>query len=131
MYCNSSIGSGLRAMGLGFNVGRLAFNIDFQAEDGGARITCDELYYYLQDMRYQASKLVQGPSNSGHVSTLYEECILPLHKDFVAHLSASGKNSGGTAFEGRAWDVSMYPKYPKRSSASMHGTATAPPTGWF
>ena len=89
MYCNASLGSGLRSMGLGVNVSRLTFNIDFLAKNGSASITYDELYYYLQDMRYQATKYVQGPSNSVDVNTLYTECILPLHEEFVRHISSN------------------------------------------
>jgi hypothetical protein len=87
MYCNSSIGSGLRGMGLGVNVSRLTFNIELVVRNGEVNITYDEIYYYLQDMRYQATKLVQGPSDNDQVNTLYGECIQPLHQDLLAHLN--------------------------------------------
>jgi hypothetical protein len=49
MQCSSSVGSGLRAMGLGLNQNYLRFNLTFQAKDDRFRIAFGELFYYVTD----------------------------------------------------------------------------------
>ena len=61
MQCHSSVGAGLRAMGLGFNQNYLRFNMEFQAKDGRFRIAFTDLFYYVTDIRYASSNLAQGP----------------------------------------------------------------------
>jgi hypothetical protein len=39
------------------------------------RLAFTELYYYLQDVRYDSSNLQQGPSNQAEVDTLYRDCL--------------------------------------------------------
>jgi hypothetical protein len=83
MQCNSSVGSGLRAMGLGFNQNYLRFNVEFQAKDDRFRVAFTELYYYIHDVRYDSSNLQQGPSNQADVDALYRDCLKDLEASLV------------------------------------------------
>jgi len=83
MQCHSSVGSGLRAMGLGFNQNYLRFNLEFQARDDRVRIVFTDLFYYLTDIRYASSNLAQGPSNHTEVDTLYRDCLKGLEDGLV------------------------------------------------
>jgi hypothetical protein len=83
MQCNSSLGAGLRGMGLGLNQSYLRFNVDFQAKDGRYRIVFSELFYYLMDIRYPSSNLQQGPANQGEVDILYRDCLKELEASLM------------------------------------------------
>lgn len=83
MQCHSSVGSGLRAMGMGFNQNYLRFNIEFHAGDGRFRVAFTELFYYVTDIRYSGSNLAQGPSNQTEVDALYQDCLKPLEASLV------------------------------------------------
>jgi len=86
MQCHSSVGSGLRAMGLGFNQNYLRFNLEFQARDDRVRIVFTDLFYYLTDIRYASSNLAQGPSNQADVDALYRDCLKGLEDSLVQTL---------------------------------------------
>lgn len=83
MQCHASVGSGLRAMGMGFNQNYLRFNLEFQARDGRLRVAFTELFYYVTDIRYSGSNLAQGPSNKAEVDALYQDCLKPLEDSLV------------------------------------------------
>jgi hypothetical protein len=89
MQCHSSVGSGLRAMGLGLNQNYLRFNVEFQARDGRFRIAFTELFYYLTDIRYSGSNLAQGPSNRPEVDALYQDCLKPLETSLMHAVGGS------------------------------------------
>lgn len=83
MQCNSSVGAGLRGMGMGLNQNYLRFNVDFQAKDGRYKVTFSELFYYLNDIRYPSSNLQQGPSDQSEVDLLYSDCLQDLEASLV------------------------------------------------
>jgi hypothetical protein len=83
MNCNSSLGAGLRAMGLGVNQNYLRFGLQFQAKDGRCRIVFADLFYYLTDTRYPGTSITQGPSTQADVDMLYRDCL----KDTEASLT--------------------------------------------
>jgi hypothetical protein len=83
MQCHSSVGAGLRAMGMGFNQNYLRFNMEFQARGERFKIAFTELFYYIKDIRYASSNLAQGPSNQEEVNTLYEDCLKPLEVSLI------------------------------------------------
>ena len=93
MQCNASVGSGLRAMGLGANQNYLRFNVAFQAKDGRFRIVFSELYYYVTDMRYNTNSLQQGPANRAEVDALYRECLQPLEVSLLRAVNAHRADS--------------------------------------
>jgi hypothetical protein len=78
LQCHSSVGAGLRAMGLGFNQNYLRCVVQFQAKDGRFRIAFGDLFYYIKDIRYPSSSLEQGPSNQAEVDALYRDCLRDL-----------------------------------------------------
>jgi hypothetical protein len=83
MQCHSSVGAGLRAMGLGRNQNYLRFNMDFQAKDGRFRVVFGELYYYIHDVQFETSHLQQGPSNQREVELLYRDCLKDVEASLV------------------------------------------------
>jgi hypothetical protein len=93
MQCNSSVGSGLRAMGLGLNQNYLRFNMEFQAKDGRSRIVFAELFYYVTDIRYSSSNLAQGPSDQADVDALYRDCLKGLEASLVQALGRRATDS--------------------------------------
>lgn len=86
MQCHSSVGAGLRAMGLGFNQNYLRFNMEFQAKDGRFRIAFTDLFYYVTDIRYAGSNLAQGPSDQADVGALYRDCLKGLESSLLQAL---------------------------------------------
>src|SRR2546428_1095702 len=95
MQCHSSVGSGLRAMGLGFNQNYLRFNLEFQAKDGRFRIAFTDLFYYVTDIRYASSNLAQGPSDQADVVALYRDCLKGLESSL---LQALGRRTADPEF---------------------------------
>ena len=92
MQCHSSVGAGLRAMGMGFNQNYLRFNVEFQARDGRFKISFTELFYYVTDIRYSGSNLTQGPSSKAEVDTLYRECLRPLEMGLARAVATSSSS---------------------------------------
>jgi hypothetical protein len=93
MQCNSSLGAGLRGMGLGFNQNYLRFNVQFQAKDGRYKVTLSELFYYLMDIRYASSNLQQGPANQTEVDLLYRDCLKDLEASLMQTVAGQAAGS--------------------------------------
>ena len=93
MQCHSSVGSGLRAMGLGFNQNYLRFNMVFQARAGRVKIAFSELFYFIKDVRYESSSLTQGPANKEEVDTLHRECLKPLEDSLMQAVRAPASSA--------------------------------------